>query len=421
MKRIICLQIIIIISVASTTGQGTTSDYAGEGIMTVKLYREGWNLSYPIIGLGSDENLLLQFDKAGERVETYYYTFIHCDKDWNESDLFTTDYLDGFAENQIEDYQMSFNTTVNYIHYSLSFPNSYVNFNYSGNYIIRVFPVGEPDNPVIIKRFMVSESSVTINPEPQRSKLTIGYATHQQIDFTVNHPGLRIDDPYRTVSASVLQNGRWDNARQNLRPDFIRDNQLVYNDLSGKTLFPGGDEFRYFDIKSLRYQTEKVRSVEFFEGMYHVYLLPSENRWSGEYFYWQDFNGKYYTAFQEGTDPETEADYVSVYFTLPSRFPVSKGDVYVFGALSNWSTGEMNRMQYNQDEHRYELTMLLKQGWYNYIYKIADNKGRIIEEEGFENNHYETENDYLILIYLHEPTTRYDRLIGNRIINTLNR
>ena len=100
-----------------------TNHVFNDNIKTVQLYKEGWNLSYPIIKLNSDEKLVLNFDLLGDQAETYYYTFIHCDKDWNKSDIFQTDYADGYTENPIEDYQSSFNTTVKYIHYIVSFPN----------------------------------------------------------------------------------------------------------------------------------------------------------------------------------------------------------------------------------------------------------------------------------------------------------
>lgn len=90
-----------------------------ERVKTVLLYREGWNLSHPLIELGGDQKLELKFDLLGSGIENLYYSFIHCNKDWEPSGLFTSDYIDGFHENQIEKYAFSFNTTVAYIHYSL--------------------------------------------------------------------------------------------------------------------------------------------------------------------------------------------------------------------------------------------------------------------------------------------------------------
>lgn len=393
-------------------------EFSRDDIKSVKLHRSEWNLSYPIITLSSGDELVLRFDQLGDRIETWQYTFIHCDSEWNESGLFATDYLNGFTENNIEDYKVSFNTTVSYINYQLSFPNRDISFKISGNYLIVVYPAGEPDNIVLAKRFMVSESAVSIDAVPQRSKLTAGYDTHQQIDFTVNHRGLRLTDPNRTVTAAIMQNGRYDNAKHRLRPDFQGDMQLRFNDLSEESLFPGGSEFRYFDTRSIRYQAEFIRSIDYFDGFYHVYLQPSEDRRGREYFYWQDFNGKYYTAIQEGRDHDTEADYLWVYFTLPSPFPLKEGDLYVIGALTGWRYDDSNRMYYNMESHQYELSLLLKQGWYNYLYAVADSEGRPVPGTGFEGDHYETENDYIILIYYSDPSERYERLLGHVVTNS---
>ncbi|TFH35370.1 MAG: DUF5103 domain-containing protein, partial [Bacteroidia bacterium] len=240
MKRICILLLPLLLFVQKGISQEILTEFSASDIKSARIHRPEWNLSYPIIELNSGETLVLHFDQITERVGTFYYTFIHCDKDWNPSDIFTTDFLEGFAENQVEEYEMSFNTTSNYIHYKVAFPNNNIRFQYSGNYIIKVYPMGEPENPVLIKRFMVSEKSVLIKPEPQRSKLTIGYDTHQQVDFTVDHPGFNIIDPNRSVFATILQNGRWDNARVNLKPDFIRTGQIAFNDISGKCNFPGG-------------------------------------------------------------------------------------------------------------------------------------------------------------------------------------
>jgi len=51
--------------------------------------------------LNSDEKLVLNFDLLGDQPETYYYTFIHCDKDWKKSDIIPNDYMSGDTENPL--------------------------------------------------------------------------------------------------------------------------------------------------------------------------------------------------------------------------------------------------------------------------------------------------------------------------------
>ena len=243
----------------------------------------------------------------------------------------------------------------------------------------------------------------------------------QQVDFTVNYSSLNINDPYRNVYAFILQNGRWDNAKKNLKPDFYGNNELKYNSLSDKNIFHGGNEYRYFDTKSIRYQTEYVKKIDFLTPNYNVYLYPSENREFKPYFYWKDFNGKYFIAFQEGKNPDVDADYVYVYFTLPSKQMQSGGNMYVSGGLNNWSFDKNNLMTYNQERAEYECTMLLKQGWYNYEYVFLRDGSTDGTASIFEGSHYETENDYMVLVYYRNPRERYDRVLGSFTANTLNR
>lgn len=392
-----------------------------ERIGSVTVNRSGWNLSYAVIRLNSDEKLELHFDLLGDNPESYYYRFIHCDKDWKESGIFVNDYIDGFPENPVEDYKPSFNTTVHYYNYSLTFPNDRINFRMSGNYLLVIYKPEESDKPVLTRRFIVTENAASVTVNVHRPQMTANSNTHQQVDFTVNYNGIKINDPYRDIFASVLQNGRWDNARINLKPVFYGNNELKYSSLSDSNIFPGGNEFRYFDIKSIRYNSEYVRSIDYSAPYYNVYLQPSDDREFKPYFYWKDFNGKYYVAFQEGRNAETDADYVNVYFTLPASQEVKGGKLYANGELNNWKCDKKNLMTYNISKHQYECTMLLKQGWYNYDYEFIRDGGNTAENGPFEGNHYETENDYVILIYYRNPRERYDRVIASVTANTLNR
>ncbi|MGD0754541.1 MAG: DUF5103 domain-containing protein [Bacteroidales bacterium] len=418
---------VFIFNIFSTQGQETYPDsilYSNhifnEKIRTVQLYKDGWNLSYPIMKMNSDEKLVLNFDLLGDQAESYYYTFVHCDKDWNKSDIFPNDYISGYTENPIEDYENSFNTTVSYFHYKLTFPNEKVSLKLSGNYILFIYPADKPEEPAITQRFIITEDAAKIDVTVHRPQMTKENNTHQQVDFDVNYTGLLINDPYRNVFAFILQNGRWDNAKRNLKPDFYGNNELKYNSLSDKNIFRGGNEYRYFDIKSIRYKSEYVQRIDYAIPNYNVYLYPSDNREFKPYFYWQDFNGKYYIAFQEGKKPDIESDYVYVYFTLPSDQMIPGGKIYISGGLNNWSFDKNNLMMYNSERKEYESTMFLKQGWYNYEYvfrKDGENNGTATL---FEGSHYETENDYIVLLYYRNPRDRYDRAIGSVICNTLN-
>jgi hypothetical protein len=423
MKKILLVNLFLVVFLINNFASDSdslfyTNRIFTDRIKTVQLFKEGWNLSHPVMKLRSSDRLILQFDLMGSEPDTYYYSFIHCDKDWKKSGIYPADYMEGLTENQIEEYKPSFNTTVSYYHYKLTFPNDRTDIKLSGNYILIVYPAGETDKPVLTRRFMVTEDVVRLSATAQRPQMTDSYNTGQQVDFTINYSGMNISDPYRDISSFILQNGQWINAKRNLKPDLVGNNELKYSSLSDKNIFTGGNEFRYFDIRSIRYQSEYVRKIDFTGNNYHVFLFPSENREFKPYFYWQDFNGKYYVAIQEGRDMETEADYVWVYFTVPSKYKVTGGNMYVTGALSDWAFNIISLMTYDPVKAEYQCSMLLKQGWYNFEYIFLKNGDKTAEPSVFEGNHYETENDYLILVYYRNPRDRYDRIIGSLIVNS---
>jgi len=393
-------------------------DHTAENVKSVWFEKEELRITYPVLMLNSDEQLTLHFDITAGEYGALSYRITHCNRDWNNSELFSSDYLEGFDENRITSYEASFNTTVSYTHYYISLPNEDIRFKISGNYVIDIYPEGEPDTPLLTRRFYVHEG-VTSTGVTFRRPMTPGTTeSHQQPEITVSTGSLRINDPYRDITLSVLQNGRPDRAKMNLNPDFVGNGRLEYNSLSDKTLFPGGNEFRFFDIKTVRQKRQNVRAIEFFTGNYHVFLLPSEDREFRQYFSSDDFNGKYWIAMEESDTPDRDADYVYVYFTLPVSAEIRGGSVYVAGAFSDWSCDSRNRMTYNPSKGCYETVLFLKQGWYNYEYVFAADGSDQPSGVKFEGSHYETENDYLILTYFRDPAQRYDRLTGAAVVNT---
>jgi len=389
-------------------------------IKTVELFKDGWPLSYPIMDLNATNKLKLKFDELGDQVGDYYYTFIHCDADWNFSALNEADYLDGFPENQLNHFEYSFNTTVKYVHYELVFPNDDVRFLVSGNYILLVYRDYNRNEPVLTRRFMITENRLSVRGVLKRAATAKSFDTGQELEITVGYPGFPISDPYHELMLVVSKNGRWDNAIVFRNPNFVRNKEVVYS-FDQKNIFPGGNEYRYFDIKSIRYQSQYVKFIDFKSPFYYVGLYPSKPRFNKAYFYEQDMNGKFIIKIQEGKNSDTEADYVKVYFTLQNPFPITEGEIYIFGAISDWSCTPDNHLIYNYETKAYESSLTLKQGVYNYQYVVKrKNTGRI-DPVFIEGSYYETENDYLIYVYYRAPGSRYDRLAGMQMLNSLHK
>jgi hypothetical protein len=195
-------------------------------------------------------------------------------------------------------------------------------------------------------------------------------------------------------------------------------NRLDYN-YDYENVFDGGNEFRSIDIKSLNYYSENVTKIESDRNGYYVTLQNDNKRTYQVYKTEKDINGRMIIKTEDRRDSSTESEYVNVDFFLPYAPPLIDGYIYIFGALADWSYSEENRMIYNFHRKGYEKTLLLKQGYYNYHYMTLFEHSKWGDVSFIEGNHWETENDYTILIYYREPADLFERLIGVAQFNSL--
>ncbi|MFH1319847.1 MAG: DUF5103 domain-containing protein [Bacteroidota bacterium] len=381
-----------------------------DNIKTPMLHKDGWQLSFPIIELNSNEKLKFSFDDMDADIKYYYYTVIHCDADWAPSDILPSEYIEGFIENEITDYKYSFNTIQRYTHYNLIIPNEDIRLTRSGNYILKVFLDNDIDNVALSMRFMIVDTKVTIEATIKRATLIDDRNYKQEIDFTIYHPGYDISNPYGDIKVVITQNGRWDNAVKNLKPLFVRNNELVY-DYDEDNVFAGGNEFRYFDIKNFRFKSERVREIIYDSLAHHVYLVRDGRRSFKRYSFHADINGRYFIKTDEGTDSEIEADYAYIHFRLPYDAPMIDGNLYVFGALSQWNFLKETQLKYNYEKFVYETTVYLKQGYYNYEYVFLKDGETAADNTLIEGSHFETGNGYTIYVYHRSFGGQYDQLI----------
>jgi len=383
-----------------------------DNIKSVELYREGWKMSPPVVGLKGGQKLILSFDDLDGDVKYYYFSFIHCDAMWQPSELRKNEYIRGFDEDEIRDYAFSFNTLKVYTNYQLSFPTDYIEFTKSGNYILKVWMDEDVDsNLVLTRRFMVINQKVTIKGEVVPPVRNDDRNYKQQLEFEINPGSYYIQNPYSDLKVMVLQNWRWDNAAYNVQPRMIVGNKLDYYSLDD-LVFDGGNEFRSFDIKSLKYQSEYIALIDYdYEGT-QVYLQPDERKTFKQYVRDDDLNGKFFLE-KEGADySDIESDYAYVHFTLPYTHPLVTGNMYVFGALTDWNFTEEAKMEYDYEDNYYFTRLYLKQGYYNYAYVYLEDGEDAGDITLIEGNHWETNNEYIILVYFKEPGTYYDQLIG---------
>lgn len=386
-------------------------------IKGVKMEVSGWEISYPIIELNSENQLLLSFDDLSDEIKDYSYKIIHCNSDWTVSDLAENEYLEGFFENQIRDPRSSFNTFQKFYHYKLLLPNNDLKFKVSGNYIIKVYEDYNQDKLVLTRRFSINENIVDIQASVNRSILAKYRSTHQQVDFKIFTNALSISDPYSDVKVAVVQNNIWSLAKTDLQPQFIQNGELVYGDDEDNS-YKGYNEFRTFDMKSLKYLQEHVAKINFEDNIYYVRLMDDDNNRFKVYLNNIDINGAYIIRNRDYEDYEVDADYAQVYFYLPMDEPLAEGDIYVFGELTNYQTSETNKMVYNFERKAYQLMLKLKQGYYNYQYIFVNKSKNVFDPQYIEGSHYETENNYLIYVYVRGFGDNYDRLVGLSVVNS---
>ena len=389
-----------------------------EDIKSVQLFREGNELSNPVIELGGDAKLLLKFDDITENVNEYSYTVIHCDANWNESYIQQIDYLSGFPDNPLKDYAQSFNTTVKFVNYQVRIPNEECTPKISGNYALVVFKGNNREDLVLIQRFYIVEPLLRIEGLVKKATFDPFNGENQEVDFKIYTDQLRLLNPMQDIQVVLMQNRRWDNAILNLKPLFIKDNLLDY-DYNKENVFPGGNEFRYFDIRTVRHNGENVQDIKFFRPVYHATLMPDAIRSNKKYFTYKEMNGNFVIESQDRvTDPDTECDYVFVHFFLPVPSQLVGGTVNVFGALTGWNANKTNEMKWNYQNAGYELTLMLKNGYYNYEYVYVPSGSKKADPSNLEGSHFETENEYEIFAYFHDLSAHYDRLVGFVTVNS---
>lgn len=386
-------------------------------IRTVLFNQVGFELSDPIIRLNSGDRLSLRFDDLDADYKRYFYTIIHCDAHWQPSELMEYEYIDGFYEDEIRDFRRSISTRASYTHYYMQFPSHNLRPTISGNYILKVYLDGNRDDVVFTRRFMVYEERVSIGGHVQQANLVRYRDRMQQLSFQINLGSYRISNPYRDMRLVITQNGRWDNAIIDLEPRSIQGNMLVY-DYEIETLFEGGNEFRRFDIRSLRYPSERINDINSSRRHWDVFLVADKLRTFHRYVSDSDINGRFNVETHDAQNDRLESDYAWVHFHLPMDAPLEEGYLYVMGALTDWHFSDDNRMNYNYGERAYELSLLLKQGFYNYMYAILEDEDGPADIFPTEGSHSVTENDYSIFVYHRVPGDLYDRLVGIGHLNS---
>ncbi len=350
------------------------------------------------------QNLQLEFDDLRNQRSNYYVKIIHCNYDWTKSTLMDLDFLPDYNEFPVNEYEMSFNASFPYIHYYFSLPPVKL----PGNYLLVVYRESDADI-LLSRRFMVFDNQVKLVTDQQSIGLGNLNSSNQQLNFKISYARMDLVNPMESVKTIIRQNQRWDNARHNVTPSFIREDikELEYRFFDQDNEFKAGNEFRFVDFRSLNFPGQNTGRLDRSKRPFHLSVQTDRSREYQVYSQYVDLNGNYVIENLDNREAAISGDYVFVTFTLASQ-PVH-GDIYLLGAMNNWDRTEDSRMNYISNQTMYEKTLFLKQGRYDYHYWV-----QAPSEDGFllEGSHFQTENLYEVFIYYRPFKPNADLLLG---------
>ena len=413
--RIILTFVLCVWITSSLTAQTNISKVYDATIKTVELRNPLDQFAPPVLVLGAgNSQLTCGFDDLKGSIHRYAYTAVQCNADWTQSRLWPNEYINGIAEERINDFKPSFGTRVAYTHYTFQFPSTAMQFTKSGNYLLKVYEESNPDKICFTLRFYVVEPMASVTGTTTKSSTVEQRDTYQEVDFQVTTNSYLID-PRTNVSTAILQNGREDNPVR-LRPKQVIGANLDFNYDTGENTFPAGNEFRRFNLSSVRNAMDHVSEISVIRDTCNAILVSDKPRAFKSYISENDINGNFLPNTIDYQNSSTEGEYVKVKFFLGLSMPVSKGKIIVGGRFCQWDPASGFVMNYAPSLKGYVGEGFLKQGYYDYMYLYYPEANKPGLTSLVEGDYSETQNEYQIFVYYHKPGEVYDRLIGTGTI-----
>lgn len=366
-------------------------------------------MAYPTLRAGTENHLVVSFDRIADDVSHLRYRLIHCNADWKPSLLLETEYVDGFNIAPIDDYAFSSNTFVHFVNYRILLPNNDMMPLVSGNYLLQVFDEDDPDKTLLQARFSVSDEAMAVDGRVLSVTDRGVNDRYQQLELMVDRLGYKVMNPMSDIIVTVEQNGDPATLRT-LAPPMRMDGQRMIYEHQQQLIFDAGNEFRRFETVAVPQAGMRVDSTRFIDGRYHAFLTPDRERTSA-YQYDHTQHGRYMVRQSNASDSDLGADYVYTHFTLD--IPEQTGaEIYLQGEMTAPFPVAASRMVYDYYRGGYTLTVPLKQGSYNYRYALRRQGDDRPSPAPVEGNHYQTRNEYTVKVYYRAPGARADKLLA---------
>jgi hypothetical protein len=394
----------------------TMTGIFNERVRTLQVRVDGSIFAPPVVALSGGTPLSIEFDHLDEDRQYLRWRAVRCDANWQPSTLAESEWMQGFNESQIENYEFSRGTTVHYVHYSFNFPDDNISPTLSGNYLLEVYPESDPDDVWLQTRVMLSEQCAPIEASVTTQTDVDYNDAHQQLSVWVDTERAAVTDPFNDLTVMIAQNARCDNEVALRQPLRLSGRTAVYEHLS-PLIFDAGNEYRRIEVSNVNYPGMGVEDIAYAAPYYNFKLSTDQSRAGQQYLYDQTQHGRFYVREYNSSNSDTEADYVVVHFSLD--YPELFGwMIFLDGDMCQRRFDSGSIMGYNNETNCYEKVLLLKQGAYNYQYLAVKPNANSGSPAIIEGNKYQTDNEYLIKVYARGPLDRTDRLISVCQINS---
>lgn len=384
----------------------------GTNSTTISTASPALTLNPPVISLDEQVPLQLEFDDLTANYRSFRARLVHCNADWQRSILNDIEFTYEYNDNPITDYQISINTKIPYYHYRFTLPRVKL----PGNYLLVVYDERNRENIIFTRRFMTYQNRVIVAAGVRFSTDPARQFTDQQLDLSISYKGYQVISPQDDFKVVIRQNYRDDRTLTGLRPTNVQafDQVLEYRLIDLSNTIPGGNEFRFFDTRTVLSRANYIDRIDRLADRNVAYVQVDRPRNQGVYIQSDDFNGQFVIDHRETGNGATNADYIETVFTL--KIPnIPDLEVYVNGAFNFWQLNERNRMVYDPLVEAYRASILLKQGVYNYDYVVQTARPKPkVDESYIEGSFSSTENDYEVFVYHRPPASRADQLIAYR-------